>query len=93
MWFFQWIFELSWKFDGNLKPSRQKFIEGDVTWRSSTIDIAWRSLAITSWKNIINKHMFGLIGRPNVMIGIWIVVISRMTTTFIFYLMTLLHLL
>jgi hypothetical protein len=38
--------------------------------------------------NIIKKYMFGMILRPIVMIGIWIVVISGMTTTFIFYLMT-----
>jgi hypothetical protein len=43
--------------------------------------------------NIINKYMFGMILRPIVMIGIWIVVIYGMTTTFIFYLMTLIHLL
>jgi hypothetical protein len=43
--------------------------------------------------NIIKKYMLGMILRQIVMIGIWIVVISRMTTTSIFYLMTLLHLL
>jgi hypothetical protein len=43
--------------------------------------------------NIINKYMLGTILRLIVMIGIWIVVISGMTTTSIFYLMTLLHLL
>jgi hypothetical protein len=43
--------------------------------------------------NIIKKDMLGMITRTIVMIGIWIVVISGMTTTFIFYLMTLLHLL
>jgi hypothetical protein len=43
--------------------------------------------------NIIKKYMLGMILRPIVMIGIWIIVIPRMTTTFIFYLMTLIHLL
>jgi hypothetical protein len=43
--------------------------------------------------NIIKKYMFGMILRPIVMIGIWIVVISGMTTTFIFYFMTLIHIL
>ena len=43
--------------------------------------------------NIIKKYMLGMILRLIVIIGIWIVVISRMKTTFIFYLMTLLHLL
>jgi hypothetical protein len=38
------------------------------------------------------KHMVDMILRMIVMIGIWIVVISGMTTTFIFYLMNLLHL-
>jgi hypothetical protein len=47
----------------------------------------------TSGMNIIKKYMLGMILRPIVMIGIWIVVISGMTTTFIFYLMTLIHLL
>jgi hypothetical protein len=42
--------------------------------------------------NIIKKYMLGMILSPIVMIGIWIVVISRMTTTFIFYLMILIHL-
>jgi hypothetical protein len=42
--------------------------------------------------NIINKYMVGIILRPIVMISIWIVFISGMTTTSIFYLMTLLHL-
>jgi hypothetical protein len=39
------------------------------------------------------EYMFGMILRQIVIIGIWIVVIYRMTTTSIFYLMTLLHLL
>jgi hypothetical protein len=43
--------------------------------------------------NIIKKYMLGMILRQIVMIDIWIVVIYGMTTTFIFYLMTLLHLL
>jgi hypothetical protein len=43
--------------------------------------------------NIIKKYMFGMICRSIVMIGIWIVVISGMRITSIFYLMTLLHLL
>jgi hypothetical protein len=43
--------------------------------------------------NIINKYMFGMIWRLIAMIGIWIVVISGMTTTFIFYLITLIRLL
>jgi hypothetical protein len=43
--------------------------------------------------NIIKKDMLGMILRTIVMIGIWIVFISEMTTTSIFYLMTLLHLL
>jgi hypothetical protein len=34
-----------------------------------------------SWMNTIKKHMLGMILRPIVMIGIWIVVISGMTTT------------
>jgi hypothetical protein len=51
-----------------------------------------RDIHIHHRKNIIKKHMLGMILRPIVMIGIWIVVISGMTTTFIFYLMTLLHL-
>jgi hypothetical protein len=32
--------------------------------------------------NIINKYMFGMILRPIVMIGIWIVVISGMQNHF-----------
>jgi hypothetical protein len=43
--------------------------------------------------NIIKKYMLGMIWRPVAMIGIWIVFISRMTTTFVFYLINLLHLL
>jgi hypothetical protein len=43
--------------------------------------------------NIIKKYMLGMILRPIVMIDIWIVVIYGMTTTSIFYLVTLLHLL
>jgi hypothetical protein len=43
--------------------------------------------------NIINKYMFDMILRHIVMIGIWIVVISGMATIFIFYLMSLIHLL
>jgi hypothetical protein len=42
--------------------------------------------------HIINNYIIGMISRSNVMIGIWIVFISRMTTTFIFKMMTLLHL-
>jgi hypothetical protein len=41
----------------------------------------------------INKYMLGMILRSIAMMGLWIVVISGMTTTSIFYLMTLLHLL
>jgi hypothetical protein len=47
---------------------------------------------ITSHDNILKKDMLGMISRPIVMIDIWIVFISGMTTNFIFYLMTLLHL-
>jgi hypothetical protein len=43
--------------------------------------------------NIIKKYMLGMIWRPIAMIDIWIVVIYGMTTTFIFYLITLIHLL
>jgi hypothetical protein len=43
--------------------------------------------------DIIKKDMLGMILRPIVMINIWIVFISRITTTSIFYLMSLLHLL
>jgi phage-related protein len=43
--------------------------------------------------SIIKKYMLGMISMSIAMIGIWIVVISGMTTTSIFYLMTLLHLL
>jgi hypothetical protein len=39
--------------------------------------------------NILKKYILGMILRPIVMIGIWIGVISGMTTTFIFYFMTL----
>jgi hypothetical protein len=39
------------------------------------------------------EYMLGILLRPIVMIGIWIVVIYGMTTISIFYLMTLLHLL
>jgi hypothetical protein len=52
-------------------------------------DFLWQ----TSGMNIIKKYMLGMILILIVMNGIWIVVISGMTTTFIFYLMTLLHLL
>ena len=44
--------------------------------------------------NLMNPYvylMLGMILRPIVMIGIWIVVIYGMTTTFIFYLITLIH--
>ena len=61
-----------------------------VHWITFMRDFLWKT---SSGMNIINKYMLGMILRMIVMIGIWIVVISRMTTTSIFYLMTLLHLL
>jgi hypothetical protein len=60
-----------------------------IHWITCKIYILWR----TSGMNIINKYMFDMILRHIVMIGIWIVVISGMTTIFIFYLMSLIHLL
>ena len=58
-------------------------------WLACRRDILWK----TPGMHIINNSMFGMILRPIVMIGIRIVFISGMATTFIFYLMTLLHLL
>ena len=48
--------------------------------------------ALSFKKNITKKDMPGMLSRMIVMIGTQMVVTSRMTTTFTFYLMTLLHL-
>jgi hypothetical protein len=56
--------------------------------------VDWQEMYLM--ENIMDEYnqedMLGMILRLIVMIGIWIVVISGMTTTSIFYLMTLLHL-
>jgi hypothetical protein len=69
--------------------SRIVFIVFNIIWIACRRDILWH----TSGMNIINNYMFGMILRPNVMIRIWMVVIFGIKTTFIFYLMTLIHLL
>jgi hypothetical protein len=63
------------------------------SFRSSLDSMHENLLWQTSRINTIKKYMLGMILRMIVMISIWIVVISGMTTTSIFYLMTLLHLL
>jgi hypothetical protein len=65
------------------------FIVLRIHWIECRRDFLWQ----TSGMNIIKKYMLGMIFRLIVMIGIWIVVIFGMTTTFIFYLMTLIHIL
>ena len=100
MRYFKWIFDFSWKLDGRLKPlstisKRVYKLSGTIVtmfkgpWLTYMRYILWRTLGMY----ILNKYMFVIVFRPIVMIGIWIVVIFGMTTTFIFYLMTLLHLL
>jgi len=60
--------------------------------KRSKREILSRPYVLKSHNNIINKVMLGMILGLIVMIDICIVVISQMKTTFIFYLMTLLHL-
>jgi len=55
-------------------------------------DILGIPCTITSLENILKKYNLGTITNIIVMIGIWIVFIYGISTTFIFYLMTLLHL-
>jgi hypothetical protein len=64
------------------------FVVFKIHWIACRRDFLCRALEM----NIIKKYMLGMILRQIVMIGIWIFVISRMTTTFIFYLITLIHL-
>jgi hypothetical protein len=74
--------ELQWKIE-SLETSIQKGVQASVQ--------NLQAITLAIMKDI-KKHLLGMILRPIVMIGIWIVVIYGMTTTSIFYLMTLLHL-
>jgi hypothetical protein len=64
------------------------FVVFKIQWITCMRDFLWRK----SGMNKINKYMLGMIWRMIAMIGIWIVAISGKTTTFIFYLITLIHL-
>jgi len=81
------------KFERQWKPSRHHFKSSKWQGKIFRRDILWIPCTITSQKNVLKKYMLVMITRMIVTIGMWIVFISGMKTTFIFYLKTLLHLL
>jgi hypothetical protein len=64
------------------------FLVFKIDWIACMRYFLWKA----SRMSIIKKYISGMILMLIVMIDIWIVFISEMTTTSIFYLMTLFHL-